>query len=474
MATHARHVPTVPPEVHEWFGCCISTWTCRWSRTLMGLGLTAGIADCSVISTTDFSSNSSASLQWQPCSVDGPDSRWLIAGQYALDSETLATKTLGIGGGVSWVVWCPDGVHAVLLDSSLPHAALSVFHVPSRRLTASLGCIRAPDLGRNPLDNIPGEHSPGMYVSCEARAALVPVSLQAVSLCKLPGLDTLAQLVGPTAAGKAMEFLCMGWAAGGSLIAITWRQAHSALAVTVYSGSNGDLCHTLSIQATPPYSPQGNKFSLQGFAVCPDQPAAAIAWRDWPRNYVVHLNLATGTHVYLKRPFGQQPNDSCYDTGPKEYEFIWAPQGRHLRSDRPRLPAEAWTGPSLQCVLGNGAGCLRAQIDLLNLLSGRHRESCALLLTRPLFWTPRQALQSSCSTSAVCTQVASDRSQSCVHLSPEPGTWSSLRICMAWHRGSVIMCLIPARGAACATSCLALPWSCQGSCPVARWLGTPR
>ena len=86
------------------------------------------------------------------------------------------------------------------------------------------------------------------YFSSEKQLILVPESEQAVSLCQIPTLDVVAQLIGPMRAGVPASLLTMAWAANGTFIAIAWQEAETEMAVTIHSGSDGSLRHTLPLQ----------------------------------------------------------------------------------------------------------------------------------------------------------------------------------------------------------------------------------
>ena len=278
--------------------------------------------------TADVGLEPGVSLKWQPCTAAAGDSRWLLVGRHALDSETLTAMTLGIEGAeVRWVAWCRDGIHAVLLqitgrgEGSRQH--ISVYHVPSGTETASQACAGEPDLDWK-------ENSDG-YVPPGADSVLVPASPCAVNLCRLPGLDRVAQLAGPHEAGVPATLINMGWAAQGSLIAIAWVTSRIELsaAVTVHSGLDGQLLHTLYPELQIPEENMGG-FTFLAFGVCPDQPAAAIAWKVDSCSFVLLINLATGTCTALRRPSAHGEGQSYSVFNPEAYDFLWAPHGRHL------------------------------------------------------------------------------------------------------------------------------------------------
>ena len=166
-------------------------------------------------------------LKWQPCTAAGADTPWLIVGQSALDCKTLATTTLG-GADVLWAVWCGDGIHAVLLQITNDGEAqrqrhIGVYHVASGTLITSRACVDVPGMCKE-------EAFAERYVPSGAEVALVPASLHAVILCRLPSLEEVAQLASPVMVG---ELVSMGWAAKGSLIALAWHLFIADVAVTV-------------------------------------------------------------------------------------------------------------------------------------------------------------------------------------------------------------------------------------------------
>lgn len=195
-------------------------------------------------------------MQLQPGPAAG-GSRWLIVGQWALDSETMATTDLSPGGDAIWAVWCADGLHAAVLQATkgpdgLRKQQICIRNVESGRQTASLDCYDKPRAGYAlsiALGNY-CRHHPAMYVSGSAEAVLVSESAQVVSLCRLPSLEKVAALVRPEVAGVPGEILSMGWAAQGSLIAIAWQFADVMLAITAPLGLRWELASHPSSPAT--------------------------------------------------------------------------------------------------------------------------------------------------------------------------------------------------------------------------------
>ena len=269
------------------------------------------------------------SIDWQPGSTETAGSRWLVVGDWALDVETGVTMDLRHGSECLWVVWCADGIHAAMLQAmkeGFCYRRISVCHVASGMQTASLNCDPTgkaiPRQGRAAQRD-----SAEMYVSCNAKAILFPESLQAVSLCRLPSLERVAQLVSPEVAGvmdEPPELYSMGWAAQGSLIAICWHW-HSVATdgrhcVTVYAAPDGCLLHTLLV----PVSGTDHWYDL-GFSVCPDQPLAAVLGRNDDSD-VVLVRLDSGMLQGLKRPMAMEdPWSKC-----GEVAIMWAPGGQHL------------------------------------------------------------------------------------------------------------------------------------------------
>ena len=277
--------------------------------------------DCSVTTL-------SSSLQWQPCSA-AADSHWLIVGRYGLNCRTSAVTTLATGREVEWALWCEDGIHAVLLHRSKDlhlERQVKVCHVASGMLTGCLKCVSIPAF-------LHVACSQDLHVSCNAQFVLVPATLQTVSLCRLPSLDRVAQLVGPELAGQPATLLGMGWAAHDSLIALAWQAADETIQVTVHSGSDGNLHHTLRLKPQEPLIPKHNYDELfRAFTACPDLPRAAAAWRSGTEDiYVALIDLASGTQTLIKRPptaylWGERYAEARY----QEMEFAWAPGGQHL------------------------------------------------------------------------------------------------------------------------------------------------
>ena len=204
--------------------------------------------------------------------------------------------TLAPAGYGETAVWCQDGVHAVLLLRLKESEQISVYHVASGTQTAFLDCLPIPKLPRL------YDCNDSMYVSCEAHAVLVPESLQAVSLCSLPGLDRLTQLVSPELAGAPTSLIHMGWAAQGTLIAIAWQSADMHVVLTIHSGCNGRLHHVLPLQLHNALDSPAGEVLVRAFRFCPDLPMAAIAWRQGAAHiYVALIDLARGIQTLLKR-----------------------------------------------------------------------------------------------------------------------------------------------------------------------------
>ena len=200
---------------------------------------------------------------------------------------------------------------------------ISVCDVASGRLTESRRCQVMPM--RGVLD---AEDTWTMLVSSTAHAVLVPESQQAVSLCQLPSLDVVAQLVGPAVAGAPATLVSVAWAAHGSLVAILWHAADLNVTLTVHSGFDGTLLRTLWLGQHAPEM----KDSFHTLAACSSQPFAAVIWSSQELIHVVLMDLATGTHRFLRRPAADSPGDSYSKKGMEheEYEIYWAPQGQHL------------------------------------------------------------------------------------------------------------------------------------------------
>ena len=219
----------------------------------------------------------------------------------------MATTDLLLGQEVHWIGWCKDGLHAVLLYHHAGKECISVCHVESGTMLASRKCGFDFMWGSDPEQD-----SAESFVSFEADAVLVPDSLQVISLCRLPSLETVAQLIGPEEAGEATELLSTGWAAQGSLIAAAWLAEDSSMAVTVYSGIDGSLCSTIFLEhhivlQDSPFFKAGlsSKIMFEGLATCPSQPAAAVAWISSRGNFVILLDLVLGTQTALQRPLKQ-------------------------------------------------------------------------------------------------------------------------------------------------------------------------
>ena len=290
-------------------------------------------------------------LKWQPCSVAAAGSSWLVAGDFALDTHTLDVTTLAPEGWVRWLVWCQDGIHAVLLHVRTKRDfeeewRIRVWNVASGTLTGSLDCAPFPRQHLHAANMLPDESTAEMLVPSEAQAILVPQSAKVISLCKLPCLHKVAHIIGPDLDGAPTVLNGMGWAARGSLIALAWQAADNATVVTVHAGSDGSLHYTLRLEPhiAEEYDPEPNlresgfRFVLRyrfpgAFAVCPDLPRAAIAWSFG--DYIIHvalIDLANGTQITLKRRrIGESWEDVRYTTWDiVEIKFAWAPGGQHL------------------------------------------------------------------------------------------------------------------------------------------------
>ena len=245
--------------------------------------------------------------------------------------KTLAVTRLASGGELRWAAWCPDGVHVVLLHSiggSQKQQAIKVWNVPSAKVTGFRGCAAIPQLPRHNGEGSVEE----MFVSYEAQAVLVPESLQIVSLCRLPSLDRMAQLACPQVADAPTSLVSMGWAAHGSLIAIAWQAADATIVVTVHSGSDGRLHHTLEFKPQTPQARPNGGIALKAFTACPDLPRAAAAWsRGDDYTHFILINLTDGMHTILKRPTTENSAFDYY-RGAKGHAVgvAWAPGGRHL------------------------------------------------------------------------------------------------------------------------------------------------
>ncbi len=302
--------------------------------------------DCAAYVSVDLHSECLDWLggQWQPCTQATPDSRWLIVGRHALDSKTMAITMLASQEQmdsrevVERVAWCGDGLHAIMLvtlDLDRKVQQMRVWHVTSGTLTASLGCCCVPVVFRK-VDR-EELYSMGMYVSCEMQSVLIPESQTAASLCKLPGLERIAQFDGPVVDGEAATLLSLGWADHGCLIVMLWQvwQTDDAVVVMVHSGSDGSLCHTLRLKPHDPDGPDPalKDHAVDAFSVCPDQPAAAIAWAH-DVDALCHLaviDLTTGTQRLLQRFSPQLAEGICYCRGDiGDVEFAWSPSGQHL------------------------------------------------------------------------------------------------------------------------------------------------
>ncbi len=264
---------------------------------------------------------------WQPVSTAAAESRWLIQGRHAMDSKTLAVTTLAAEGKLQWVAWCHDGEHAVLLLSfdrpfGEPQQQLRTCHVASGTLVASLACFPIPTMG----------HGDDTYVSLEAKAALLPETLQIVSICRLPGLNKIAQITAPEQAAESASLLCMGWADHGRLIVALWQATDSEIVVTVHSGSDGLLLHMLQYIASPYHASQFSNphdaRMFRAFAANHHEAAAAIAWRkDSFTIGVALIDLTSGTQKLLERPW----DDDTYDWNVKlDMSLGWSPRGQYL------------------------------------------------------------------------------------------------------------------------------------------------
>ena len=229
---------------------------------------------------------------------------------------------------MQWVVWCADGIHAVLLQltdngEDTWQEQIMVYEVASGRLTGSQACD-----GR--LYQEDGEAFPKRYVPSGAHVVLIPETSHAVSLCRLPCLQQIAQLAGPVVAGEPAHLFSMGWADQGRLIAILWLTSAMDMAVTVHSSTDGQLLRTLHPKQCTVQAPSDGFSEFQAFGVCPDQPAAAVAWKVDAFNFVYLLSLDTGMCTALKRPSVHAPGDSYCAKSAQWYKFLWAPHGRHL------------------------------------------------------------------------------------------------------------------------------------------------
>ncbi len=173
--------------------------------------------------------------------------------------------------------------------------------------------------------------SAGMWVSCKADSVLVPVSLQSVSLCRVPSLDLVAQLDAPMPAGNPAAICSMGWAAHGSLVAIAW-QAHQEILVTIHSGSDGRLHRTVRVESYIPaeLNPSTRRDFFHDSAACSDQPAAAVAWQNANVNHVAIISLATGTQTIVEPSVPKRSNGFAADSYRGCEELAWAPKGDFL------------------------------------------------------------------------------------------------------------------------------------------------
>ena len=229
-----------------------------------------------------------------------------------------------------WVAWCGYGIHAVLLQitafgGGTRQQQISVYHVASGTATRSRACFFLPD-----VDGPDGEASTERYVTSGANAALVPASSRGVILCRLPGLEQVAHLVSPVVAGVPTTLVSMGWAAQGCLIAIAWLTSAKGMAVTVHSGSDGQLLHTLHPKPRTLRELRWGVIRFQAFGLCPDQPAAAVAWTINAHSFVYLLSLTRATCTPLKRPTVNASGHCYCAKSAKWYDFHWAPRGRHL------------------------------------------------------------------------------------------------------------------------------------------------
>ena len=203
--------------------------------------------------------------------------------------------------------------------------SISVQHVASRRQTGSLG--RSYISPARESSHI--EDTQTTLVSCKADRMLVPGWLEDVGLHELPSLRRLAQLNGPVVDGLAARYLRMDWAAGGSLATIAWYASWRGIAVTVHCSCDGSLQHTLQLHLYDPHSIVHPACSIHAFAACPHQPAAAVAYKCGLLVRVILMNLATGTHTFLRRP---HHNDRHRYGTPdsRTFEFVWPSQGQRL------------------------------------------------------------------------------------------------------------------------------------------------
>ena len=275
-------------------------------------------------------------MEWQPESALAAGSRWFIVGQWALNVETEATRDLGQGSRVLWAAWCADGIHVATLQADQwGEERISVCHVESGNQIACLDCMTMPRWFGGEI----AACEAGMYISSKAGGVLVPESPQAVSLCRLPSLEKVAQLVSPEVANvndAPTELYSMGWAGHGSHIAIAWHAwCDRRKVVTIHSGCDGSLLHTLRV----PLSRYEDTWWCMDFTVCPDQPLAAAAWRSDDADIIL-MHLATGTLTGLLRPHNSSwicfdgedgyEGDEPMREGGRMVELIWAPGGQHV------------------------------------------------------------------------------------------------------------------------------------------------
>ncbi len=263
-----------------------------------------------------------------------------------MDSKSSTVTYLGSNTiwEVQWTAWCSDGLHALVLFTSMTNRhqqQFRVYHVASGRLTASLTCVATPIVQRIVYDV---EAFPtGMYMSCKAQAILVPESLQAVSLCRLLSLTRLARLDAPELSGKPTSLLRMGWADHDHYIVMVWQAVSCEVVVTVHSGSDGSLHHMLFLKPHDPDRPpmtQGGGTVLKAFTPNPGYPVAAIAWLSgMDEIHVALIDLTCGTQQLLQRPPAwsfemkhiHATNGTRYNEDQNEQmDFAWSPGGRFL------------------------------------------------------------------------------------------------------------------------------------------------
>ena len=214
-----------------------------------------------------------------------------------------------LASDVRWAEWCSDGLHAIVL---LPQQ-MAVVLVPSGRLVASHDFI---DIFRDQ------RRCSKKYVSLEAQAVLVPMSLDVVSLRTLPSLQERAQLSDPTPEGARSTLSEMGWADHGSLVVVAWwvHGSPTAMTVSVHSSCDGVCCQSVPLDCIePPVNPADNDSWSMGsliFSACPDQALAAVA--SSASGWIVLLDLATGAKKLVR----ERDHVTCH--------LYWAPYGRHL------------------------------------------------------------------------------------------------------------------------------------------------